>query len=96
MKTAFFGCDPNWGRIMAAAGDAGVPIKPEQVEISIQGETLARRGVEAPFSEEEMKRLMGSGEIELVVNLHDGRAAYDMYTCDLSYDYVRINGSYRS
>jgi glutamate N-acetyltransferase/amino-acid N-acetyltransferase len=96
VKTAFFGCDPNWGRIIAAAGDAGVPIRPEKVEIAIQGETLARHGVETPFSEEEMKKLMDSREIELVVNLHDGRAAYDMYTCDLTYDYVRINASYRS
>ncbi len=96
VKTAFFGCDPNWGRIIAAAGDAGVPIRPEKVEIAIQGETLARNGVEQPFSEEGMKRLMGSREIELVVNLHDGRAAYDLYTCDLTYDYVRINASYRS
>jgi glutamate N-acetyltransferase/amino-acid N-acetyltransferase len=96
VKTAFFGCDPNWGRIIAAAGDAGVPIRPRQVEIAIQGERLARHGVEVPFIEEEMKKLMDSREIELVVNLHDGRAAYDMYTCDLTYDYVRINASYRT
>jgi glutamate N-acetyltransferase/amino-acid N-acetyltransferase len=96
VKTAFFGCDPNWGRIIAAAGDAGVPINPENVEVAIQGETLARGGVEVPFSEEGMKKLMGSREIELVVNLHDGRASYDIYTCDLTYDYVKINASYRS
>ena len=96
VKTAFFGCDPNWGRIIAAAGDAGVPLDPDKVEIAIQNEVLARRGVEVPFSEEKMKKLMGGREIELVVNLHNGRAAYDLYTCDLTYDYIKINASYRS
>ncbi len=78
VKTAFFGCDPNWGRIIAAAGDAGVPIRPEKVEIVMQGERLALEGVEVPFSEEKLKRLMDKKEIELVVDLHDGKAAYDL------------------
>ena len=43
-----------------------------------------------------MKKLMGGREIELVVNLHNGRAAYDLYTCDLTYDYIKINASYRT
>jgi glutamate N-acetyltransferase/amino-acid N-acetyltransferase len=96
VKTAFFGCDPNWGRIIAAAGDAGVPLDPGKVEIAIQGEVLAREGVEVPFSEERLKGLMAGREIELVVDLHDGRASYDMWTADLTYEYVKINASYRS
>jgi glutamate N-acetyltransferase / amino-acid N-acetyltransferase len=96
VKTAFFGCDPNWGRIIAAAGDAGVAIRPEKVEIVIQGERLALDGVEVPFSEEKLKRLMDKKEIELVVDLHDGKAAYDLYTTDLTFDYIKINASYRS
>ncbi len=96
VKTAFFGCDPNWGRVFAAAGDANVPLDPGKMEIAIQGEVLARGGVEVPFSEEKLKGLMGVREIELVVDLHDGRASYDMYTTDLSYDYIKINASYRS
>jgi glutamate N-acetyltransferase/amino-acid N-acetyltransferase len=96
VKTAFFGCDPNWGRVIAAAGDASVPLDPEKVEIAIQGEVLAREGIEAPFSEEKLKGLMAAPEIELVVDLHDGRASYDMYTTDLTYDYIKINASYRS
>ena len=78
VKTAFFGCDPNWGRVIAAAGDANVPLDPEKVEIAIQGEVLAREGIEVPFSEEKLKGLMAGREIELVVDLHDGRASYDM------------------
>jgi glutamate N-acetyltransferase / amino-acid N-acetyltransferase len=96
VKTAFFGCDPNWGRIIAAAGDAGVPIRPERVEIVMQGERLALEGVEVPFSEEKLKRLMDKKEIELVVDLHDGKAAYDLYTTDLTFDYIKINASYRT
>ncbi len=96
VKTAFFGCDPNWGRVIAAAGDANVPLDPEKVEIAIQGEVLAREGIEVPFSEEKLKGLMAGREIELIVDLHEGRASYDMWTTDLSYDYVKINASYRS
>ena len=96
VKTAFFGCDPNWGRIICAAGDALVPLDPEKVEIALQGERLAVGGVEAPFSEEKIKGLMAGRELELVVDLHDGASSYDMYTTDLTYDYIRINASYRT
>ena len=96
VKTAFFGCDPNWGRIIAAAGDAGVPIRPEKVEIVLQGERLALEGIEVPFSEEKLKGLMDKKELELVVDLHDGKAAYDLYTTDLTFDYIKINASYRT
>jgi len=95
-KTAFFGCDPNWGRIIAAAGDANVPIQPSKVEIILQGELLAKDGMEVPFDEEKVKKLMSKKELDLIVNLHDGKAAYDIYTTDLTFDYVKINASYRS
>jgi glutamate N-acetyltransferase / amino-acid N-acetyltransferase len=95
-KTAFFGCDPNWGRIIAAAGDANVPLQPSKVEIILQGELLAKDGVEVPFNEEKVKKLMNKKELELTVNLHDGKASYDIYTTDLTFDYVKINASYRS
>jgi glutamate N-acetyltransferase/amino-acid N-acetyltransferase len=95
-KTAFFGCDPNWGRVIAAAGDAGIPINPAKVEIAIQGHVLAREGMEVPFEEEMVKRLMNKKEVDLVVDLHDGRASFDIYTTDLTYDYVKINASYRT
>ena len=62
----------------------------------MQGERLAVGGVEAPFSEEKIKGLMAGRELELVVDLHDGAASYDMYTTDLTYDYIRINASYRT
>jgi glutamate N-acetyltransferase/amino-acid N-acetyltransferase len=95
-KTAFFGCDPNWGRIIAAAGDANVPLQPSKVEIILQGELLAKAGVEVPFDEAKVKKLMNKKELDLIVNLHDGKANYDIYTTDLTFDYVKINASYRS
>lgn len=95
-KTAFFGCDPNWGRFIAAAGDAGVPVNPSKIEIILQGETLAKNGVEVPFDESRLKRLMNKKEIELILDLHDGVSNFDIYTTDLTYDYIKINASYRS
>jgi len=95
-KTAFFGCDPNWGRIIAASGDAGVPVNPSKVEITLQGEMIVRGGVELPFNEAKMKKLMNRKEISVIVDLNDGKASFDMYTTDLTYDYVKINASYRS
>lgn len=95
-KTAFFGCDPNWGRFIAAAGDAGVPLDPDRVEIILEGVTLARDGMEIPFDEEKLKHLMNKKDIELIINLHSGKASFDIYTTDLTYDYVKINASYRS
>jgi glutamate N-acetyltransferase/amino-acid N-acetyltransferase len=95
-KTAFFGCDPNWGRIIAAVGDSNVAVRPSRVEIILQGEVLARNGIEVPFDEEKVKKLMNRKEVDLIVNIGDGKASYDMYTTDLTFDYVKINASYRS
>ena len=95
-KTAFFGCDPNWGRIIAAVGDANVPVQPAKVEVILQGELLAKDGMEVPFDEDKVKKLMNKKELELIVNLHDGKGSYDIYTTDLTFDYVKINASYRS
>jgi len=95
-KAAFFGCDPNWGRFIAAAGDAGVPVDPSRVEIILQGEVLVRGGVEVPFDEQGLKGLMNKKDIELLIDLHKGKSSFDIYTTDLTYDYVKINASYRS
>ena len=95
-KTAFFGCDPNWGRVIAAAGDADVPVRPSKIEIIMQGVVLARNGIEVPFDEQAMKKRMNKKEVELIVNLNDGNASYDIYTTDLTYDYIKINASYRT
>ncbi len=95
-KTAFYGCDPNWGRIIAAAGDTDVPLDPAKIDISLQGKMVARGGVEIPFNEDRMKKLMDRKEISVVVDLNQGKASYDIFTTDLTYDYVKINASYRT
>jgi glutamate N-acetyltransferase/amino-acid N-acetyltransferase len=95
-KTAFFGCDPNWGRIIAAVGDADVPVQPSKIEIIMQGHVLAREGAEVHFDEGKMKGLLNRKEIEVIVDLHEGKAAFDIFTTDLTYDYIKINASYRT
>ncbi len=95
-KTAFFGCDPNWGRVICAVGDADVPVQPAKVEIIMQGQVLVKDGMELPFDEQQMKKRMDKKEVELIVNLNDGKASFDIYTTDLTYDYIKINASYRT
>ena len=73
-----------------------MPLQPSKIEITLQGRPLVKSSVEVPFDEQEMKRLMNKKEIELIVDLHDGRASFDIYTTDLTYDYIKINASYRS
>jgi glutamate N-acetyltransferase/amino-acid N-acetyltransferase len=95
-KTAFFGCDPNWGRIIAAAGDADVPVQPSKIDIILQGEQIVKNGVEVPFDEQVLKKMMSKKDISVIVNLNDGKASFDIYTTDLTYDYIKINAAYRT
>jgi glutamate N-acetyltransferase/amino-acid N-acetyltransferase len=95
-KTALFGCDPNWGRIIAAAGDADVPVFPSKIDIVLQGELIVKSGVEVPFDEQALKKMMNKKDISITVDLNDGKASFDIYTTDLTYDYIKINASYRT
>ena len=95
-KTAFFGCDPNWGRIIAAAGDADVPVVASKIGIVLQGELIVKNGLEVPFDEQALKKMMNKKEISVIVDLNDGKASFDIYTTDLTYDYIKINASYRT
>lgn len=95
VKTALFGADPNWGRIVCALGDAGVPVKPEKVSISFNGMTIVENGAPLPdISMAKLRKKMKCREVEIVLNLNMGKASCPTYTCDLSYDYVRINAEY--
>jgi len=96
VKTAIFGCDPNWGRIIAAAGAAGVGIKEEKAELYI-GKFLLFKGERADYVEEEVYKYMKeSSEITIELNLNLGNESFEYLTCDLSYEYVRINAEYRT
>ena len=97
VKTAIAGSDPNWGRIISAAGNAGVVFDPGTVDIFIQGVLVCQGGVAADFSEVELKEKLDSYEclIKFVMN-GGGKASVRFWTCDLTEKYVEINGSYRT
>jgi glutamate N-acetyltransferase/amino-acid N-acetyltransferase len=96
VKTALAGADPNWGRILAAAGRAGVPFDFERVDIRLAGIPVCRRGREHPFDERIAHRKMLAKFVPIIVDLHSGRASARMWTCDFTGDYVTINASYRT
>jgi glutamate N-acetyltransferase/amino-acid N-acetyltransferase len=95
VKTALFGNDPNWGRLMAAAGRAGVPFDPSAASASIAGIEVYRAGVPTDFNAAEVSDAMKMPDVLIEVNLGDpAGGAFTFYTCDFSYDYVRINAEY--
>ncbi|MCA6084882.1 bifunctional glutamate N-acetyltransferase/amino-acid acetyltransferase ArgJ [Candidatus Endomicrobiellum agilis] len=96
LKTAIFGADANWGRVIAAAGRAGVKFDFNKVDIYIGGIHTFKNGIALNFSEEEAKKSLLKKEVKIVVDLKAGEKSSKYYTCDFSYDYVKINGDYRS
>lgn len=96
VKTALAGGDPNWGRILAAAGRAGVAFDPERVDVRLAGTLVCRRGQAVPFNEAVLSRRMSVPKVTIEVGLHQGRARCEVLTCDLTEAYVRINASYRT
>lgn len=99
VKTAMFGCDPNWGRIMAAAGRAGVPFDPAQatlvVEASGEDHLLFEGGAPAAFDPKRVSTALKSDHVVLRLDLGPGETA-TVYTCDFGYGYVRINAEYHT
>jgi glutamate N-acetyltransferase / amino-acid N-acetyltransferase len=97
VKTAIAGSDPNWGRILSAAGNSGVPFDPGKTDIHMQGVAVCKSGLAAPFSEPELKRKLDAPDCEIRVSLRGkGKGAARFWTCDLTEDYIRINASYRT
>lgn len=100
VKTAFFGEDANWGRIFCAMGYAGVAFDPHHVDISIQSGagtvSMLKGGLPIHFSEEKAKAVLEESEININIHMGEGEIAVTAWGCDLSYDYVKINGDYRS
>jgi glutamate N-acetyltransferase/amino-acid N-acetyltransferase len=101
VKAACFGADANWGRVLCALGYAGTDFDPVATDVyfaSAAGEVLVCRvGVSVPFSEEEARKILSQEEIEIRIELAGGGpGAATVWGCDLSYDYVKINGDYRS
>ncbi len=97
VKTALFGEDANWGRIMAAAGVAGVPLQADKMDILFDQVKLVKQGVAVgPREEQRASRILKKKNITITVDLHQGSAEAEVYTTDLSLDYIRINADYRS
>ncbi len=96
VKTAFAGGDPNWGRIFAAAGRSGVKFDPERVDIHMAGIPVLRAGQPLDFNERAASNRLLEPSVQIVVDLHAGRAHTRFWTCDFTAEYVRINASYRT
>lgn len=94
VKTAFFGCDPNWGRIICAAGYSGVAVDESLTTIAINDSVLFDTGRVVPFDESEMRKKLAAREITVEVGLGMGQAETTIYTTDLSHDYIKINAEY--
>lgn len=97
VKTAIAGSDPNWGRILAAAGCAGIEFDPAKIDIYLEGVPVCRKGRAAEFDEVQLKRRLDGARIEIRFLLNGGgKAGARFFTCDLTERYIQINGSYRT
>ncbi len=97
VKTALFGEDANWGRVMGAIGRSGVPINPDKLTVRFDKVVMVKRGMGTGLAaERKIAQVFKQKEFTISIDLGQGQAAAHMWTTDLSYDYVRINASYRS
>ena len=99
-KAAMFGADANWGRVLCAIGYSGAPVDVTKIGVSFRSPAgtveVCRNGAGIDFSEDEAKKILLEKEIEILVSLNDGNADAKAWGCDLTYDYVKINGDYRT
>lgn len=100
VKTAIFGEDANWGRVIMAVGNSGANFDPDKVDVFLESdwgrEQMMEAGMGLNFSEEKAAEILKEKEIKIVIDLHDGTYSAKAWGCDLSYEYVRINADYRS
>ena len=95
-----FGADANWGRVLCAVGYSGAQVDIHKVGVAFHSKAgtvhVCEDGAGIPFSEEEAKKVLSESEIDILVTLGDGEASATAWGCDLTYDYVKINGDYRT
>lgn len=97
VKTAIAGSDPNWGRILSAAGYSGVAFNPDDADIFLQDMQVCRRGLAMDFDEADLKRKLNGGDVHIRFALNGrGKGEARFFTCDLTEGYIQINGSYRT
>ena len=96
VKTAVFANDANWGRIMMAIGKSGAEFDPYQVDVLLGDYLLVKNGMDAGYDEEKATQLFDNDPVRITIDLRAGDAEITMWTCDYSYDYIRINADYRT
>ncbi|MCL7872356.1 bifunctional ornithine acetyltransferase/N-acetylglutamate synthase [Bacillus altitudinis] len=96
VKTAVYGTDANWGRIVGAIGHSAASVTPEEVEVYLGGQCLFKHNEPQSFSEEEAKAYLEQDEITIFIQMNEGNGEAAAWGCDLTYDYVKINASYRT
>jgi glutamate N-acetyltransferase/amino-acid N-acetyltransferase len=97
VKTAIAGNDPNWGRVLAAAGYCGISFDPSDMDIYLQDRLVCRGGLAAPFDEAELKEKLNAPEVQIRVVLRGkGKSEARFFTCDLTEGYIHVNASYRT
>ncbi|MFB3924969.1 MAG: bifunctional glutamate N-acetyltransferase/amino-acid acetyltransferase ArgJ [Syntrophales bacterium] len=96
VKTAFFGEDPNWGRIISAAGSAGVSISGDNAELYIEDIPVFKKGMGLARYSAGLREAMKKKNIRVLVRLGAGKRSFSVFTCDLSYEYIRINAEYHT
>lgn len=100
VKAAMFGADANWGRILCAMGYSKAPFRPEYVDVAFESENgsvaVCEKGAALNFDEELAKKVLTANEVTIQIDVHEGEHAATAWGCDLTYDYVKINGDYRT
>ena len=100
VKAAMFGADANWGRVLCAIGYSGADVDVGKIDVAFSSKAgtvpVCKNGAGIPFSEETAKEILSESEIDIVVSLGSGNASATAWGCDLTYDYVKINGDYRT
>lgn len=96
VKTAFFGEDPNWGRVICAVGYSGADMVPEKTVVKFGGITIFSNGTGATYDEKALAHVMKEKDIVIDIELNMGQEDATVWSCDLSYEYVKINGEYHT
>ena len=96
VKTAVFANDANWGRIMMAIGKSGAEFDPYQVDVWLADYRLVKNGMDAGYDEDKATALFAQDPVRIIIDLRAGDTEITMWTCDYSYDYIRINADYRT
>ena len=100
LKAAMFGADANWGRVLCAIGYSGADVDVNKIDVSFSSKAgeiaVCKNGAGIDFSEEEAKKILLEKDINILINLNDGSESATAWGCDLTYDYVKINGDYRT